>query len=98
DFVGTIHSITSFCEVLLRTVLTSVLPTRFGKSTALILQLHSLLTSLRLLRPIFRIGRPTVELTHRSADPLGQHHLDSASGPVEHFIQHRKLLLAHRRQ
>src|SRR5216683_2218229 len=35
NFVGTIHSITSFCEVLLRTVLTSVLPTRFGKSLRL---------------------------------------------------------------
>src|SRR5882757_8225810 len=35
DFVGTIHSITSFCEVLLRTVLASVLPTRFGKSLRL---------------------------------------------------------------
>src|ERR1700733_8813524 len=34
NFVGTIHSITSFCEVLLRTVLTSVPPTRSGKSTA----------------------------------------------------------------
>ena len=30
DFVGTIHLFTSFCEVLLRTVLTCLLPTRFG--------------------------------------------------------------------
>src|SRR5438270_393492 len=83
DFVGTIHSFTSFCEVLLRTVLTSVLPTRSGKFLRLCC-LYSLacdlllfFTSLRLVRSIVRTGKPAVELTHRGADPLGQHHLNS---------------------
>src|SRR6266852_2963276 len=45
NFVGTIHSITSFCEVLLRTVLASVLPTRSGKSLRLSCFYLLLLTS-----------------------------------------------------
>src|SRR5205085_2010136 len=46
---------------------------------------------------LFRF-RPPVELIHRSANTLRQHRLDRNLHAIEHLIQHRKLLLAHRRQ